>query len=345
MTTPNRPGRRTPRKRSDSTHPSSTRAGRRRISDRRPWPTAPTTTRPSPGKPASTTRRSRSHGVAPIPTPATVWPAGSSAIDLDATWPAALINRVVTAFSTPGARVVLLPWPSPPGPRLKLTPVGPGGVIDRAPDADPDAELTDALHAVERLGRTAHIERVSHPATTGTSHSAPFWADLVGGTDPTPELVPTTSAVTADDDVTGDETKHSSGDDLIISSLRPGLSGDHSTDLIALFAARRLRLGGIFVVLTHCDWTTGRLTDPTGAVVAAGQNADLLYLQHIVAVHTPVRDGRFRLPDEHPDRVGDSTRARHRARVRGLPLPHHRIHSDVLVFTQAHDHRSQVDDT
>lgn len=223
--------------------------------------------------------------------------------------------------------------------------MGPGGVIDRAPVADPDAELTDALHAVERLGRTAHIERVSHPATTGTSTSAPFWADLIEGTDPTPELVPTTSAVTADDDVTGDETKHSSGDDLIISSLRPGLSGDHSADLIALFAARRLRLGGILVVLTHCDWTTGQLTDPTGAVVAAGQNADLLYLQHIVAVHTPVRDGRFRLPDEHPDHVGDSTRARHRARVRGLPLPHHRIHSDVLVFTQPHYHQSQVDDT
>jgi hypothetical protein len=99
-------------------------------------------------------------------------------------------------------------------------------------------------------------------------------------------------------------------------------------------------------VLTHCDWTSGELTDPTGAVVAAGQNADLLYLQHIVALHTPVRDGEFHFADGHSDGVhGDrdtddgDARARHRASVRGLPAPHRRIHSDVLVFAQPHDHR------
>lgn len=85
-------------------------------------------------------------------------------------------------------------------------------------------------------------------------------------------------------------------------------------------------------------------------MVTAGQNADLLYLQHIVALHTPVRDGRFHLADAHPDVPsggvrGDrdtddnDARARHRASVRGLPAPHRRIHSDVLVFAQPHDHQ------
>ncbi|WP_431879439.1 hypothetical protein [Amycolatopsis sacchari] len=341
MTTSDHPGRRTPRKRSGSTRPPSTGASGRRARDRRPWPTAPTTTRPSPGKPADATRRSQKNGRASTSTPATVWPAGPSPIDLDATWPVALIDRVVTAFSTPGARVVLLPWPSPQGPHPALTPVAPDGVIDRAPDTDPDPEITDALHAVERLGRTAHIARVPHPTATDTPASAPFWADLIEGTSP----APTTSAAALNDAVLEEETQSSGGDDLIISGLRPELSGDRTADLIALFAARRLRVGGILVVLTHCDWTTGQLIDPTGTVVAAGQNADLLYLQHIVAVHTPVRDGRFNLPHKHPDRTGNSARTCHRARVRGLPLPHERIHSDVLVFTQPHDHQPQADDT
>ncbi|NIH83755.1 hypothetical protein [Amycolatopsis granulosa] len=267
-----------------------------------------------------------------------MWPAGPSPIDLHAAWPAALIDRVVTAFSAPGARVVLLPWPSPHGPRRTLTPIDPDGVVERTPDTNPDPELTDALHTVERLGRTA---RVPHPTASDTPASAPFWADLIEGTGP----VVTTSAVSADDAIADEETQSSSSEDLIISSLSPGLTGDQTADLVALFAARRLRVGGILVVLTHCDWTSGQLTDPTGAIVAAGQNADLLYLQHIVAVHTPIRDGRFHHPDEHSDSADDSARGRHRARVRGLPLPHRRIHSDVLVFTQPHDQQPQTDHT
>ena len=83
---------------------------------------------------------------------------------------------------------------------------------------------------------------------------------------------------------------------------------------------------------------TGRkanLTDPTGSVVAAAQNADLLYLQHIVAVHTPIRDGAFAVELSHPT-DDEYVLAEHRAAVRGLPAPHLRIHSDVLVFAQPH---------
>ena len=64
-------------------------------------------------------------------------------------------------------------------------------------------------------------------------------------------------------------------------------------------------------------------------MVASAQNADLLYLQHIVALHAPVRAGRFTV---QPDRPATQTQARHRAAARGLPAPHRRIHSDVLVF-------------
>jgi hypothetical protein len=342
--------RRSPRRRTDSTHPAPARPGVRRGGDRRPWPTAPTTTRVSPGKPATDTGRTRSRGSASTPTPATVWTAGTAPIDLAATWPAALVERIVTSFSKPAERVVLLDWPTPERARPALGVVGADGVIDHAPGAEPDPELADTIAVIERLDRAARIERIPvDPTSTGPA-SRPFWADLVGGVDLAPATIPTAPEATVAAPVPDTVTNPGDAADLIVASLPPHLSGNHSADLVALYAARRLRVGGILVVLTHCDWTSGELTDPTGAVVTAGQNADLLYLQHIVALHTPVRDGRFHLADTPSDdhsggvvgeRDTDDTdaRARHRAAVRGLPAPHRRIHSDVLVFAQPHDHQ------
>jgi hypothetical protein len=278
----------------------------------------------------------------------------------------ALVEKVVTSFSEPGASVVLLAWPTHNHHRPRLVSVEsdrvPGsvidGVIDHAPGTEPDPELADALHTVERLSRTTRVERVPVDPEASGPASRPFWADLIAGSGPAPATVPTALTVAHEAAVPHDSTGAFDGADLIIASLRPEHSGDRSegnsadntADLVALFAARLLGVGGILVVLTHCDWATGELTDPTGAVVAAGQNADLLYLQHIVALHAPIRDGQFVVADEHPDSDSDGysddggagdaqASARHRALVRGLPAPHRRIHSDVLVFAQPHDHQ------
>jgi len=75
------------------------------------------------------------------------------------------------------------------------------------------------------------------------------------------------------------------------------------------------------------DNLTRPLIDPTGPMVAAAQNADLLYLQHIVAVHLPPHHLRLR----HATRAGSAG-------------PHQRVHSDVLVFAQPHDHTAGPDD-
>jgi hypothetical protein len=336
-----------PTRRGDSTRP----AGRLPGGERRPYPTAATTTRVSPAKPGATTGRARSRGSAATPTPATVWTAGATGIDLDATWPAPLVAKVVAAFSTPSARVVLLPWPtSPPtldtaGARRRgLGVVDPDGVIRRAPedtgdtgdnaaDDAADAELSAALNAVEHLGRHGRVARVAAPDDAHGPVSRPFWADLVG--DPAPPPAEVSAASPPGIGTVSPEA------DLVITSLPPAEGGDRVGDLVALVAARLLRVGGILVVLTHSDWQAGELIDPTGAVVAAAQNADLLYLQHIVALHTPVRSGRL-ATEELPDADGSAADARarveHRAAVRGLPAPHHRVHSDVLVFSQPHDH-------
>jgi hypothetical protein len=169
------------------------------------------------------------------------------------------------------------------------------------------------------------------PTASGPA-SRPFWADLLQtpevphppGTHPRPDYAPDAAAGRLDT-TTGTT-------DLIITSLRPEHSGDRSSDHLALLAARLLRVGSILVGLTHSDWTDGELRDPTGTVVACAQNADLLYLQHIIALHIPIHRGHFHLPPALAQAPGP-----HHAP--GRPAPHHRISSDVLVFAQPHDHQ------
>lgn len=351
-----------PKQRSDSTRPPSTGSRTRHGGDRRPWPTASTTTRVSPAKPGTTTRtRSRGSAAASSgssrPTPATVWTAGATPIDLDTTWPTPTISTIVRAFSKPGERVVLLPWPTTQPTPHPMT------------SARHHTDAADALATVESLDRTGRIVRVAADTNITGPASRPFWADLVGDPDPAPTTAPadhSQPSLAGIDRTVSDDPNYVSSDsvtsvvdsavgsaDLIITSLRPDHDGDQAGDVVALVAARLLRVGGILVVLTHCDWLTGELIDPTGAVVASAQNADLLYLQHIVALHVPVRGGRFATElltntdtsvDGSVDGPVDGSaaetqaRAEHRAAVRGLPAPHRRVHSDVLVFAQPHEH-------
>jgi hypothetical protein len=329
-----------PKRRGDTTRPASTRSGTRRGGDRRPYPTASTTTRVSPAKPGSASTRSRSRGSAATPTPATVWTASPAPIGLDTAWPIPIITKIVDSFSESGARVALLSWPTSAN-RPPLAPVGADGVLDHAPGAEPDDELATALAAVEGLDRTGRVVRVAADPTATGPGARPFWADLVGDPDYSPVAVVPQSGSGVGDGVVDGAENAPAATDLIITSLRPERGGDQSSDLVALVAARLLRVGGILVVITHCDWPVGELIDPTGAVVASAQNADLLYLQHIIALHAPVRGGRFAtesLTETDSATAENATRAAHRAAVCGLPAPHRRIHSDVLVFAQPHDY-------
>lgn len=315
------PASRGPKRRGDSTRPASIRAGRRRGGDRRPYPTAATTTRVSPAKLGAASARSRSRGSASTPTPATVWAAGPAPIDLDAIWPTSIVRRIVGSFSPPGGRVVLLPWPAP-GDRPSLAAVSADAAADSpstaAPGAEPDDEVADALATIAGLDRTGRVVRICVDPTSRVG-GGPY---LTGAVSPPP------CSGVGGGLLAGAEAAPANTD-LIITSLRPEHGSDHTTDLVARFTARLLRVGGILAVLTHCDWPAGELIDPTGAMVASAQNADLLYLQHIVALHAPVREGRFTV---EPDGPAAQTQARHRAAVRGLSAPHRRIHSDVLVF-------------
>ncbi|WP_342746890.1 hypothetical protein, partial [Lentzea kentuckyensis] len=262
------------------------------------------------------------------PTPATVWVCGHPATDPATTWPAPVVEKAVTSFTTPSARVVFLAHPAPP------EAVGLVGQVPVArPQTEDDRALAAATDAVRALGRDIQVIHIE-PRETATGHgSTPFWADLIGDPQPRPDGV----AESPVDLCSQPETDVPATADLVIVSLPPERLSHGLRDHVALLAARLLRTGGILVVLTHCHRAGGRLVDPTGPIVAAAQAADLLYLQHIVAVHSPVRDGQFAVTADQPeiDRAG---RERHRAAVRGLPAPHRIAHSDLLVFGQPRDH-------
>lgn len=104
------------------------------------------------------------------------------------------------------------------------------------------------------------------------------------------------------------------GADLVFVDLRDSHIDDHDghhvdhhvehrlADRVGMRGRRALRPGGILTVLTRCHIprlaatvtptaaidTAAELIDPTGPIVASAQNADLLYLQHIVIPTAPL---------------------------------------------------------
>ena len=315
--------------RTDSTRPRRTGHD----GDRRPYPSAPARTATSRRGTRRTSAPTRSHTASTAPTPATVWACGPTPIDPDAPWPTPILTKIVTSFSEPGDRVVVLPWPT----ATPTPPHGPGradALIDHAPTVEPDDELATVLAAITDLARRARVLRLEPDLTAGGRASRPFWADLVGTPDNTPAPEPDALPGGAPDAAPHRLDVASADADLIITSLRPEPNADRASDHVALLAARLLRVGGILAVLTHSDWSQGELVDPTGPVVASAQNADLLYLQHIVALHTPIHCGQF-VGHLH----GAEAPTHDRAHGHGLPAPHRRISSDVLVFAQPHDHQ------
>ncbi len=116
-------------------------------------------------------------------------------------------------------------------------------------------------------------------------------------------------------------------------------TGETVDGRIGMLAAVALRGGGILAVLTRCHQPPGAgrgpLVDPTGAIVAAAQNADLLYLQHIVIPTRPLTPPRPSAavspavsPLEPPYR-GNLDAAGHRDIA----------HVDLLVFAKPHSSR------
>ncbi len=331
-----------PGRRSDSTRPPRTRRG----GDRAPYPGARTRVtgagaRPTraTSRPESTTAPSRRRATTSptAPTPATVWTCGDEPVDAHAAWPVPIVETIAATFTTPGAHVVL----------VDIDTAARAGADGTTPTGGASA-VAAAREAVRALDRTAETLTLDPRTHVPAASSRPFWADLVtDSADPSaalagpPSLPARTGALDSADAL---ESGVGARADLVLVSLPARAAETASLDRLALLAADRLRHGGIFAVYTHSDWTRGRLADPTGAIVAACQHADLLYLQHIVALHTPIEKGRLHAAPSATV-TAEYDRTRHRATVRGLPAPHLRAHGDVLAFAQPADPSAPPPDT
>ncbi|WP_284747720.1 hypothetical protein [Amycolatopsis sp. RTGN1] len=226
-----------------------------------------------------------------------------------------IIETITTSFSAAGARVLLAPWPN---------------------DAEHEsgaAELVAAQDAVLAAGREVDVVPLGR-ATETSSLSRVFGAGFVA--DPRDSAQPSETTDHPDDQSPAVGVPKA---ELIITTLPANRGADGSVEAVALAAAQALTFGGILAVYTHSDWSTGRLIDPSGQMIAAAQNADLLYLQHVVTLLTPIRNGQLQVPrSPAPDDGGAH------ARTSGASASHVRVHGDVLVFAQAHADVAQRED-
>ncbi|PZG27301.1 hypothetical protein C1I98_33430 [Spongiactinospora gelatinilytica] len=93
--------------------------------------------------------------------------------------------------------------------------------------------------------------------------------------------------------------------------------------------AALVKPGGHLAVITGLHRAGGHVHDPAPDIIHNARHAELTYLQHIIALHVPVRGGRleppptWRVPAPDPATAGCA----------GLPIST-RLHTDVLIFTK-----------
>lgn len=250
--------------------------------------------------------------------PVSVW-GPARPVDPDAVWPEPIIERLVATLSAVGDRVALLA-PDDTG-------SGPQGPVygTTARVVVPPGTLAAAAETVEAQGRRVHV--VTWSSRAADEQSSPYWARFV---DPNPDASsrhgaagaapgPIVDAAAAPHE--GSERVGAAA--LVVAAVGPDGVGDG----FGSAAAELLQPGGTLAVITHCERRQGQLVDPSGTIVAAAQNADLLYLQHVVALHHPIRDGRITPSPARPaDPAGAPQRGGHR-----------RVHGDVYLFWRCAD--------
>ncbi len=95
--------------------------------------------------------------------------------------------------------------------------------------------------------------------------------------------------------------------------------------------AKVLRPGGLLVTVTRNPRPAGRLFDLAAATVQLTQQAGLVYLQHVIALHAAIRDSQLIARPSLRQRTNTRN-----ARARGVPI-HLPVHEDVQVFRLATD--------
>ena len=262
--------------------------------------------------------------------PSTVWPCAQDDLregtGLLANWLLTAVIKIVTTYTQPGQRVLLLdpaPYLAPPA---SWSPTGSRSQSQPGPYAG----LHEAGWTVVRLGRgvqtqtaVAHPDPVDEPADAAAAESE-------SGPRPNPDS-PTI------DQPAGPSTGRRTGSDPTATGVGPD-----RYDLVITAADPRtldwfrpadwaglLTPTGTLAVITHGDRSRDRLTDPAGSLVRAAHRTGLRYLDRIALLRVPVRDGALAvaIPAPHPRPQGPTPPL-------ATPARHTQVHDDLLVFTR-----------
>lgn len=262
--------------------------------------------------------------------PSTVWPCAQDDLregtGLLANWLLTAVIKIVTTYTQPGQRVLLLdPAPclappaswSPPGSRSQSRP-------------GPYAGLHEAGWTVVRLGRGVQTQTAVAPPDPVDELSGAAAVESESGPRPNPGS-PTT------DQSAGPSTHRRAGSDRTATGVGPD-----RYDLVITAADPRaldwfrpadwadlLTPTGTLAVITHSDHSRDRLTDPADSLVRAAHRTGLRYLDRIALLRVPVRDGALAVatPALHPRPQGPT-------RPLAMPTRHTQAHEDLLVFTR-----------
>ncbi|SEP54531.1 hypothetical protein [Amycolatopsis saalfeldensis] len=287
--------------------------------------------------PAAHTGRNRRHARSRTATaggtrtarPTTLWPfADAEALPgtaLLAGWLGRTILTLVTTYTRPGDRVLLLTPPTPPH--------TPARAFGRARGGDPYAGLAEAVWTVARLGRGVDTATATPVPDYPEDDTGSAWRAGAGsGSRPRPGRLGLHPVADPDPDTAApsDRTgvRPRGGFDLIVTALDP-----HATDWLAVTDWDALLTPhGLTAVVTHSDMRGGRMLDPHPALANTLGSHGLGCLDHIAVLTAPAPD-----PGTSPaatERTTAATPARCRSPRGGVagPLPLRRVHHDLVLF-------------
>jgi hypothetical protein len=245
---------------------------------------------------------------------------------LIAQWLLTAIIKIVTGYTAPGQRVLLLD----PAPHIDPPAGWPSTVAGQRPGHGPYAGLLEAGWTVVRLGRGVHTQTAAaRPDRFGDSAAN---ASTESESGPGPH-----APNPASDHRDADGTDRQSGPDtaatatgpdrfeLIITAAEPHtLDALQPTDWIGLLTPT-----GTLAVVTHSDNSGSWFTDPAGPLVRAAHHVGLHFTDRIALLRVPIRDTVHAV-------AGTATHGRP-ASPPGPPttsVRHAQAHDDLFVFTR-----------
>ncbi|MEV6444706.1 hypothetical protein [Amycolatopsis sp. NPDC051716] len=259
----------------------------------------------------------------------TVWPCAQDDLregtGLLANWLLTAVIKIVTNYTQPGQRVLLLdaaPYLAPPA-------SWPTTAVRNRPWRGPYAGLLEAGWTVVRLGRGIQTQTaVAHPDPVG-EHPVDGPAESESGPGLPAESPSADHAVGPSTDRAAEPDPAATGHgpdryDLIITAAEPHtLDWFRPTDWTGLLTPT-----GTLAVITHGDRSGSRLTDPAGVLVRTAHHAGLRYLDRIALLRVPVRDGALAAATPATRDRSQAPSGRSTSTVR-----HTQVHDDLLVFT------------